>query len=121
MRTLRTSIIVQSTDLQNALRRYKQLFASHPIREFQVPGSDLVVTAFAGFSILSGSAEALAPVRDLRATVFVSSLKEIEELIVETGWTKEGTLGSTGSMLARDLDGNLLEFVEEPADEPKKP
>jgi hypothetical protein len=52
--------------------------------------------------------------------VFVSSLKEIEELIVETGWTREGTLGSTGSMLARDPDGNLLEFVEEPAGEPRK-
>jgi hypothetical protein len=73
------------------------------------------VTIFAGFSVLSGSAEALAPIRDLRATVFVDSLKEMEELLVETGWTREGALGSKGSMLARDPDGNLVEFVEEPA------
>jgi hypothetical protein len=121
MTVLRASVIVHSTDRQTALSRYKQLFAVHPIDEFHVPGCDLVVTAFAGFSVLSGSAEALAPVRDLRATVFVDSLKEIEELLVETGWTREGTLGSTGSMLARDPDGNLLEFVEEAADEPRKP
>jgi hypothetical protein len=41
------------------------------------------------------------------------TLKKIEKLLVETGWTREGTLGSTGSMLARDPDGNLIEFVEE--------
>jgi hypothetical protein len=117
----RASIIVHSTDRQSALDRYERLFAAHPIDEFHIPGRDLVVTVFAGFSVLSGSDEALAPVRDLRATVFVDSLKEVEELLVETGWTREGTLGSTGSMLARDPDGNLLEFVEEPADEPGKP
>lgn len=115
MTILRTSAVFQCNDLQSALHRYNQLFASHPIREFQIPGRDLTVTAFGGFSILSGSAEALAPVRDLRATVFVSSLKEIEELIAATGWTREGALGPTGSMLARDPDGNLLEFVEEPS------
>jgi hypothetical protein len=72
------------------------------------------VTAFAGFSVLSGTAEALAPVRDLRATLFVDSLKELEKLLVETGWTREGSLGSKGSLLSRDPDGNLIEFVEEP-------
>jgi hypothetical protein len=33
-----------------------------------------VATVFAGFSVLSGTPEALAPVRDLRAIVFVDSL-----------------------------------------------
>jgi hypothetical protein len=113
MRVLRVSGIVHSTDRQSALDRYRQLFAVQPLDEFHIPGRDLVVTAFAGFSVLSGTAEALAPVRDLRATVFVDSLKKIEKLLVETGWTREGTLGSTGSMLARDPDGNLIEFVEE--------
>ena len=104
----------------STVHRYEQLFEAHPIEEFRVPGRDLVVTAFAGFSDTSGSPEALAPVRDLRATVFVDSLKETEELLVETGWTREGALGSAGGVLARDPDGNLLEFVELP-DEPKRP
>jgi hypothetical protein len=110
---IRASVVIQSTDRQNAVYRCKQLFSAEPISEFQIPGSDLFVTAFAGFSVLSGTAEALAPVRDLRATVFVDSLKEIDELLGETGWTREGSLGSKGSMLARDPDGNLIEFVEE--------
>jgi catechol 2,3-dioxygenase-like lactoylglutathione lyase family enzyme len=116
MKVLRASVVLQSTDRQAALRRYERLFAARPV-EFQVPGRDLVVSAFAGLSLLSGSSEALAPVRGLRGTVFVDSLREVEELLVETGWTKEGTLGSsTDSVLVRDPDGNLLEFVQEPAD-----
>jgi hypothetical protein len=30
------------------------------------------------------------------------------------GWTTEGALGGGASLLARDPDGNLLEFVENP-------
>jgi len=120
MKVLRASVIFQTTDRQAALRRYERLFATHPVIEFQIPRRELVVSAFAGFSVLSGSSEALAPVRDLRGTVFVDSLQEIEKQLVETGWTKEGTLGSTDSFLARDPDGNLLEFVQEPGDEPAK-
>jgi hypothetical protein len=115
MRVTRASVVVQSTDRQRARERYQGLLGAPPLNEFQIPGADLVVTAFAGLSVLSGSAEALASVGDLRATVFVESLKAVEELLVGTGWAREGSLGATGSLLARDPDGNLLEFVEEPA------
>jgi hypothetical protein len=118
VRVLRTSVIIHSTDHPRALSRYRQLLAVPPIAEFQLPGRDLVVTAFAGLSVLSGSAEAMAPVRDLRATVFVDSLEELAELLIETGWTREGALGPASSWLARDAEGNLLEFVEEVPPDP---
>jgi hypothetical protein len=121
MMVTRASVVVQSTNRQGAVDRYKSLLGAPPLNEFQIPGADLVVTAFAGLSVLSGSAEALAPVRDLHATIYVESLKEVGELLVETGWAREGPLGATGSLLARDPDGNLLEFVEEPALEPGGP
>jgi hypothetical protein len=119
LKALRVSLVLQSTDRQSALRRWERLLAAQPV-EFQIPGRDLVVSAFEGLSLLSGSSESLAPVRDLRGTVFVDSLREFEKQLVETGWTKEGTLGSAGSLLARDPDGNLLEFVQEPTDESAK-
>jgi hypothetical protein len=110
---LRVSAVVLSTDGEAAALRYGQVLGAPAVAEFRIPGRDLTVTAFPAVSVLSGSAEALTPVVGLRATVFVSSLAETEEQILEAGWTKEGSLGSTSSLLARDPDGNLLEFVEE--------
>jgi hypothetical protein len=37
----------------------------------------------------------------------------MEERLVTAGWKMEGTLGPAGNVLARDPDGNMLEFVEE--------
>jgi hypothetical protein len=94
---------------------------AQPINEVHVPERDLSVTAFVGFSLLTGTREALAPVRSLRATVFVASLKEIEERLVKTGWKLGGHLGSDRSLLARDCDGNMFESVEEPEGNPGRP
>jgi hypothetical protein len=117
---LKVSVIVQSSDRQGATERYQRLFASTPVDEFPIPGHDLVATVFAGLSVLSGAPEALAPLRDLRGIVFVESLKEMAGRIAKSGWKIEGTLGPAGNVLARDPDGNLLEFVEQPADEPHR-
>jgi hypothetical protein len=121
VRVLRWSIIVPGQDRQSAVDRYQRLFGSHPINEFHIPERDLLVTAFAGFSVLTCTREALAPVRNPRATLFVDSLKEMEERLVKTGWKLEGTLGSDRSLLARDSDGNMFEFVEEPEGDPSRP
>ena len=72
------------------------------------------MTVFPGISLLSGPAEALAYFGDLRCTVFVDSLAETAELLGQAGWTEEGSLGDEGSLLARDSDGNLFEFVQTP-------
>jgi hypothetical protein len=121
VRVLRLSVIVPGQDRQTVVDRYQRLFGSHPINEFHIPERDLMVTAFAGFSVLTGTRGALAPVRDLRATVFVDSLKEIEERLAKTGWKSEGNLGYDRSLLARDSDGNMFEFVEEPEGDPSRP
>jgi hypothetical protein len=121
VRVLRVSVIVPGQDRQTAVARYQRLFGSDPINEFHIPERDLLVTLFAGFSVLTGTRESLAPMRDLRATVFVDSLKEIEERLVDTGWKLEGNLGSDRSLLARDSDGNMFEFVEELEGYPSRP
>jgi len=110
MGVLRAVPVVQSTDRAHAIERYGQLLGVKAVDEF--PAGELVVTVFPGMSILSGSPQALAHFRDLQCTVFVDSLMETAELLSQTGWTKEGSLGGEGSLVARDPDGNLFEFVQ---------
>ena len=40
------------------------------------------------------------------------SLPDIEARLARTGWTTEGPLGSSTSLLARDPDGTLLKFFK---------
>jgi outer membrane protein TolC len=114
MKILGSSAIVRSTDREGAVRRFAALFGASPLHEFPIEGRDLDVSVFPGVSVLSGPASALAELADLRASVFVGSVAEAEVELREAGWTTEGALGGGASLLARDSDGNLLEFVENP-------
>ena len=97
-----------------AVQRYQPLLGIPPAHELSIPERDLAVTVFAGLSVISGPADALASVRDLRATAFVDSLADTRAQLAESGWTTEGSLGAGKSLLARDPDGMLAEFVEIP-------
>jgi hypothetical protein len=114
MKILGSVAIVHSSDRDASVRRFVALFGAPPLHEFPVEGRDLNVSVFPGISVLSGSASALAPFSTLRASVFVSSISEAEEELTAGGWTTEGPLGTGAGLLARDPDGNLLEFVENP-------
>jgi hypothetical protein len=113
MRVSGVAAVVTSTDYERSVKNLTALLGG-PLTVFPVPVADLMVTVFSGMSLLSGPTDVLAPVRDLRATVFVDSLIEAETTISQLGWTKAGSLGSA-SLLARDPQGNLLEFIEREA------
>jgi hypothetical protein len=102
--------VVTSSDYEASVRNLT-VFLGGPLTVFPVPVADLRVTVFSGMSLLSGTSEVLEPVRDLRATVCVDSLIEAETLVSRLGWTRAGSLGAS-SLLARDLQGNLLEFIQ---------
>jgi catechol 2,3-dioxygenase-like lactoylglutathione lyase family enzyme len=112
MKVLGTATIVESTDRDAAVGRYEALFGMPPLHEFPIVGRGLTVAIFPGLSVLSGEPSTLAPLADLRATIFVDSLRETEAELQLTGWATEGPLGAGASLLARDPDGNLIEFVE---------
>jgi hypothetical protein len=112
MNVLGSAAIVQSTDQAGAVGRFAAIFGTPPLREFQIDGRDLSVSVFPGVSVLAGPASALEALAGLRATVFVGSLSEAE--LRAGGWSTEGALGGGASLLARDPDGNLIEFVENP-------
>jgi hypothetical protein len=102
--------VIISSDHAAAVNRLTALLGG-PIAEFPVPTAPLTVTVFPGVTLLSGAQDAVSPVRDLRATFFVDSLTDIATLLTRLGWSMSGSLGAS-SLLARDPDGNLLEFVE---------
>jgi len=106
------SVVVHATDRAAAIQRYGLLLGTEPTREFTIEERALTVTVFPGLSVISGAPDALGPVRDLHATIFVDSLLGTREQLRRTGWTAEGSLGSALSLLARDPDGALFEFVE---------
>lgn len=82
------------------------------MQAFPIIDRELTVAVFPGLSVLSGEPSALAPLADLRATVFVGSFREAEAELRQTA--TEGPLGAGASLLARDADGSLIEFVENP-------
>jgi hypothetical protein len=59
-----------------AVRRYGALFGGPPIHEFPIVDRELNVAVFQGLSVLCGEPSALALLEDLRATSFVSSLRQ---------------------------------------------
>jgi hypothetical protein len=105
--------VVPSTDREGAIRRFVAVYDCEPLHEFAIEDRGLNVSVFPGVSVLSGPASALAELASLRASVFVASVADAEVELRQEGWTIEGGLGGA-SVLARDPDGNLLEFVENP-------
>jgi catechol 2,3-dioxygenase-like lactoylglutathione lyase family enzyme len=114
MKILGSAAIVPTTDREAAVSRFTAIYGFPPLHEFPIEGRDLYVSVFPGVSVLSGPASALAGLASLRASVFVASLPEAETELRDTGWKVEGALGAGPSLLARDPDGNLVEFVENP-------
>lgn len=112
MKILGTNAVVRSTDREAAVARYQALFGAPPLLGFPIPDRKLYGTTFPGISVLSGETSALASLSNLRAIVFVDSLPEIEAELRRSGWTTEGSLVGDTGVLARDPDGNLIEFVE---------
>jgi hypothetical protein len=111
------ALVVKSTDRTAAVQRYSSLLESDPIHEFAIGDTGLTVSVLSGVSILSGTAQALAPAESLVASAFVDSLASTKAQLEGAGWTITGSLGSPGSLLARDVDGNVFEFVEQTDDQ----
>jgi hypothetical protein len=112
MKILGSVAIVPTTDREAAVSRFTAIYGIPPRHEFPIEGRDLKVSVFPGISVLSGPASALAKFASLRASIFVASLPEAETELRDAGWKIEGALGAGASLLARDPDGNLVEFVE---------
>lgn len=114
MSVLNIAVVVSSANRDAAIARYKRLLDIEVVTQFDLPGGTFTVTVLPGISILSGNESSLDSVRPVRASISVESLVLTREILENTGWRIDGTLGSPDSFLARDPDENLIEFVERP-------
>ena len=108
------AFVVKSTDRKAAVERYGSLLGSGLISEFEIGDTGLRVSVLGRVSILSGTEKALSRTDLPVASALVDSLAATRSQLEETGWTITGSLGSPGSILARDPDGYTIEFVEAP-------
>jgi hypothetical protein len=108
------TVVVKSTDRDAAVAQYCALLESDLLEEFTIGDTGLTVSVLPGLSILSGTPDVLSQAESLVATAFVDSLEATEAQLVKDGWDVGGSLGSPNSVLARDADGSMIEFVEKP-------
>lgn len=115
MRILGVSVPVLTTDIERAIPRYESLTGERVTRRFDVPERRLTIALLGGVTLIAGDAQALAPLRELRASFSVDSLEGFEAQLRSNGASilQAPTPTPVGrNMIARDVEGTVLEFVE---------
>jgi|SRR5882724_6940884 len=115
MKILGVSIPVLTENLERAIPRYEALTAERVKRRFVVPERHLTLAQLGSVTLISGDEQALAPLRELRATFIVDSIVEFEAHLRSNGAAILQAPAPTPlgrNMFARDIEGTVLEFVE---------
>jgi predicted enzyme related to lactoylglutathione lyase len=115
MKIVGVSVPVFTRDIDRAIPRYEALTGEPVKKRFVVPESRLTIALLGSVTLISGDEEALAPVREVRATLFVDTLVGAEAQLRSNGATILRAPAPTPvgrNMFARDAEGTLFEFVE---------
>ena len=115
MKIVGVSVPVFTTDLERAIARYEALMGERVTRRFDVPEHRLTIALLGSVTLIAGDEPALAPLRELRASFLVDSLADFEAQLRSDGATIVQPPAPTPvgrNMIARDVEGALLEFVE---------
>jgi hypothetical protein len=115
MKIVGVSVPVLTGDIEQAIPRYEALTGERVERRFVVPERRLTIALLGSVTLISGDEQALAPLREVRATFIVDSLVDFEAHLRSNGATilQAPTATPAGrNMLAKDVDGMVFEFVE---------
>lgn len=115
MRVLGVSVPVLTGDIERAIPRYEALTGELLKMRFGVPERGLTIALLGSVTLISGNEEALVPARELRASFIVDSIVDFEAHLRSTGATILQAPAPTPvgrNMVARDVEGTVLEFVE---------
>jgi predicted enzyme related to lactoylglutathione lyase len=115
MKIVGVSVPVLTGDIERAIQRYEALTGERVKRRFVVPERRLTIALLGSVTLISGDEQALAPLRQVRATFTVDSIVDFEAHLRGSGATILQAPTSTPmgrNMFARDVEGTVLEFVE---------
>jgi hypothetical protein len=115
MRIVGTSVPILTRDLEGSIPRYEALTGERVKKRFVVPERRLTIALLGSVTLISGDEQALAPLRDLRASFVVDALGDFEAHLRGNNATILQAPAATPlgrNMIARDVDGAVLEFVE---------
>ena len=115
MRIVGVSVPVLTADLERAIPRYEALTGVRVAKRFVVPERRLTIALLGSVTLISGDEQALAPLREVRATFIVDSIADAEAQLRSSGAAilQAPTATPAGrNMVARDVDGLVFEFVE---------
>jgi predicted enzyme related to lactoylglutathione lyase len=121
MKIVGVSVPVLTGDIDRAVPRYEALMGERVKSRFVVAGRGLTVALLGSVTLISGDEQALAPLREVRATFIVDSIADVEAHLRENGATilQAPTATPAGrNMLARDAEGMVFEFVEPTSPQP---
>ena len=115
MKVVGVSVPVLTGDLERAIPRYEVLTGEQVKSRFVVPERHLTIALLGSVTLISGDEQALAPLREVRATFIVDSIVDFEGHLRSSGATILQAPAPTPAgrnMVARDVEGSVFEFVE---------
>ena len=105
----------QERNLDSAIARYEALTGERVEARFVMPERGLTIARLGPVTIIAGTEQALALLREVQATFTVDSLAEFEAHLRASGATilqPPSPTPAGENMVAKDVDGAVFEFVE---------
>jgi len=115
MKIVGMSVPVLTADIESAIARYGALLRTEVKARFAIPERGLTVAVLEGVTLIAGTEQNLAPLKQVRATFTVDSLAEFEAHVRATGGAivQPATPTPAGrNMVVRDVEGAVFELVE---------
>ncbi len=115
MKLLGMAVPVFTKNIETAIERYGALTGEAVESRFTIAELGITIAKLGPFALIAGEESAIAPLKNVRATLMVDSLADYEAHLRATGATILRPPSPTPvgrNMVARDAEGVVFEFVE---------